>query len=324
MGDTRRILFMTDPHNSDTPPLRRTKSYRDDILAKQEFIIPYAKKCDFTVIGGDVYHQKNPNRISHYLVNRIAEIYREYGQLFIVPGNHDIDNSIDELKYNPLATLAKLPNVSLRLNCSSVVGGINMFWWGLGEFLAKEEMFKCLAQWQAERDKDTGSYVLPTVAVMHSAITTKKYPFDIIPFEKVEPFADFFMLGHLHDFQAVDSRFVAPGALSRGVLKFDSSFNRSVGFVIVTVPITGNTAPITVEPVCVPVREAEEIFDIEKKISEQEVELQLGQFAEIIKDFELEKNPIDKESLIEHIKLMEIDEVVKKYAIELLKEVETL
>jgi len=322
MGDTRRILFMTDPHNSDTPPLRRTKSYREDILAKQEFIIPYAKKCDFTVIGGDVYHQKNPDRISHYLVNRLAEIYREYGQLIIVPGNHDIDNSVEELKYNPLATLAKLSNVCLRLGCSSVVGGINFFWWGLGEFWDKAKMFEELTHWQAERDKDTGSYVLPSIAVMHSLITTKKYPFETIPFKEVEPFADFFMFGHLHNFQAIDPHFVAPGALSRSVLKIDSSVNRSVGFVIVTVPITGNTAPITVEPVRVPVKKPEEAFDVDKKIVEQEMELQLGQFAEIIKDFELEKNPTNKESLIERIKSMDIDDVVKRHAIELIEEVE--
>lgn len=322
MGDTKRILFFTDAHNSDTPPMRRTKSYREDILAKQEFIIPYAKKCDFVVIGGDVYHQKNPDRVSHYLVNRIAEIYREYGQVFIVPGNHDINNAIEELRYNPLATLGKLPNVTLRLNCVSIVGGINFFWWGLGEFLDKTKMFECLTCWQAERDKDTGSYVLPSVAVMHSAITTKKYPFETILFKEVEPFADFFMFGHLHDFQAVDPHFVAPGALGRGVLKLDSSFNRSVGFVIVTVPVAGNDAPITVKPVRVPVRSAEEVFDVEKKLSEQEAELQLGQFAEIIKDFELEKNPTNRETLIERIQLMDIDEVVKKHAIELIEEVE--
>lgn len=322
MGDTRRILFFTDPHNSDTPPLRRTKSYREDILAKQEFIIPYAKKCDFTIIGGDVYHQKNPDRISHYLVNRIAEIYREYGQLFIVPGNHDIDNAVEELKYNPLATLAKLPNINLRLNCESVVGGINFFWWGLGEFYEKKKMFECLTHWQAERDKDTGSYVLPSIAVMHSLITTKKYPYETILFKEVEPFADFFMLGHLHVFQAIDPHFVAPGALSRSVLKIDEGINRSVGFVIVTVPITGNTAPITIEPVRVPMKKSEEAFDVDKKVVEQETELQLGQFAEIIKDFVLEKNPTNKETLIERIKTMDIDEEVKKAAITVIEEVE--
>ena len=44
-----KILYFTDPHNSDTPPLMRTSTYCEDILEKQEQLVEPAKKCDLVI-----------------------------------------------------------------------------------------------------------------------------------------------------------------------------------------------------------------------------------------------------------------------------------
>jgi DNA repair exonuclease SbcCD nuclease subunit len=105
-------VFTTDWHVSDQPPGRRTKSYREEILAKVHFAIDYANRIKaVSLCGGDIYHVKNARNVvanSHALQTRLEEeLHRAYlGTVFGVHGNHDIwADRADSIPTQPLGAL---------------------------------------------------------------------------------------------------------------------------------------------------------------------------------------------------------------------------
>ena len=110
--DVIRAVFTTDWHLTDQPPGRRTKSYREEILAKIRFAIDYANRIKaISLCGGDVYHAKNAKNFaanSHALQTRLEEeLHRAYlGTVFGVHGNHDIwCDRVDSIPTQPLGAL---------------------------------------------------------------------------------------------------------------------------------------------------------------------------------------------------------------------------
>jgi len=307
------ILFFTDPHNSDTPPRMRRDSYREDILKKQEFLIEPAKKADVVIIGGDILHQKKPHKISYYLVNRIMEIYREYGVVWIVPGNHDFDMRPEDIKDNPLGVVGKLPNVSIFHNTwLHDVYGMDVFFKGLGSFEEDKSLMDSLKEWQ----KTQGS--LFTLAVIHDAVTTKKYPFPVIDFADIAPFAELFMFGHLHDWQHIDNRIIAPGALSRGVLKGDN-VDRDVGYAWVTVDTDEHK--VSVKWYKIPMKPALDIFKLEQRQVEVDLEQRVDELLSYLEEFEVGFSASSRESVIAKIEKMDIPKKVKNKAMEIIEQV---
>ena len=178
-----KVLYFTDPHNSDQPPRMRREGYREQILKKQELIIPVAKKVEMTIIGGDIFHQKKVYKISHKLVNQIMEIYREYGMTYIVPGNHDFDMSPAELKDNPLAIIAKLPNVRMLHGVAfKGVYGMDIFFKGLGDFEEEKSLVTMLKEWEADRTERSKNHscLLYNIAVVHDSVAFKPQRFPTI------------------------------------------------------------------------------------------------------------------------------------------------
>lgn len=93
-----KALIIGDQHLADRPPSSRTETYCEDILAKLEWIIDYAntQAVDVILNEGDVFHIKRPDRNSHYLVQRTAEIFgKSNAPVRIVPGNHDLCLTVD-------------------------------------------------------------------------------------------------------------------------------------------------------------------------------------------------------------------------------------
>jgi len=290
----------------------RTSSYREDILAKQQALIEPAKKCDIAVCGGDVYHQKRPEKVSHKLVNQLCEIYREFPELYIVAGNHDYDTQVEEIRYNPIATLAKLPNVYVSV-CSihTLKTGISLCFMGLGSHYTFSEIKMYLADWERTRHN------VFSIAVLHAPVSPKSYIFPTLSTKEIEQFADLFLLGHIHDLQKVSAhgKIVAPGALSRGVLKLDESLNRKVGYV--TIDINLGSSAFNVEFVELDVKKPDEIFRMEKKGDEVKRKAMVNSFVEFAQTFEIPKS-MNKESLIKHIKALDVDKETKQEALRIL------
>ena len=305
------ILFFTDPHNSDTPPRMRRERYREQILYKQEMLIEPAKKADIVIIGGDIFHQKKPHKISYYLVNRLLEIYREYGETYIVPGNHDFDMRPEEISDNPLGVLGKLPNIKLMHGALENVRGMDIFFKGLGDFEGTSALSAELSVWY---DCPSDNY---RVAVIHDSVATKKYPFEIQAFESIEKYADLFFFGHLHTWQELGGKIVAPGALSRGTLEKDS-IDRTVNYAWVSVDTEERRHVIKGYPL--PVKSAEEVFRVEDYAAKKSLEQSVENFIERLKTY---SNPefitLDIDAAIKLIEGFKIDEKVKKKAIDILR-----
>jgi DNA repair exonuclease SbcCD nuclease subunit len=320
------VLFFTDPHNSDTPPRMRREGYRDQILAKQAYIIPFAKQADITIIGGDIFHQKNPHKVSFFLVNKIMEIYREYGTVYIVPGNHDYNMSPLELRYmSPLGVISNLPNVSvLHGVVAKGIHGMDLFFKGLGDFKEEQTLVQMLKEWQVdqtERHKVMSS-ILYNVAVIHDVVSyrpflTKPLPYETIPFENIEMYADLFLLGHIHKPQGETAKMVSPGALSRGSLERDT-VDRAVVFV--TIDIDTDERRHDVHPHRLSVKPAEEVFKIDQKVAEIQIDDKVNKFLEYLQTVHVDLKVSDVQEMIQKIELMDIDERVKQEAVKILEQ----
>ncbi len=92
-----KFLVRNDLHNADRPPLGRTESYMDDLLAKQEesLIIANHTFCDFIVDTGDWFHKFRGVINYNRLLARLLELYRSFGSLpiYAAGGNHDFSYS---------------------------------------------------------------------------------------------------------------------------------------------------------------------------------------------------------------------------------------
>lgn len=315
------ILFFSDPHNSDTPPRSRKEGYRDEILDKQAFLIPHAQKADLTIIGGDIFHQKKTHKISHFLVSCLMEIYREYGVVYIVPGNHDFDMSPGEIKHNPLGILGRLPNVHILHGAyASGIMGMDMYFAGLGgysEEISCVEMLRAWEEQQAEINKNR-SAIPYNVAVIHDAVTKEDYPFPTIPFDDVARYAELFFFGHLHKWQELGGKVVAPGALSRGVLEADS-IDRKVGFALVDVD-TENRKHV-IKGYKVPVKPSTEVFKVEERLAQKALDSTVEEFLEHLSKMDMDLVSVDIGAVIKLIKNMDISEEVRKKAIDILRSV---
>jgi len=298
----------------------RREGYREQILNKQIHIIPHAKAVDLTIIGGDIFHQKKSHKVSHYLVNRIMEIYREYGNLFIVPGNHDFDMNPEELKYNPLGTVAKLPNVRLlHGGIARSIMGMDIFFKGLGDFKEDKTLIDMLKEWQidqTERAKSMTS-ILYNIAVIHDSVSYRKFPFETISLSSIAKYADLFLLGHIHKPQGETAKMVSPGALSRGSLEKDT-VDRAVCFVVIS--IDTDERRHDVKPIRLGVKPAEEVFKIEQKLAEVRIDDKVNKFLEYLQTVHVDLKVTDAHDMIQKIEALDMDERVKKEAIKILEQ----
>jgi len=301
-----KILYFTDPHNSDAPPRMRMPSYTEDILAKQEALIEPAKKCDIVICGGDVFHQKKAERVSHGLVNRVMEIYREFPSLYICVGNHDIDTQM-AWEDRPLGTLTKLPNIQVFHSDVVRMVDVDVAFWGGGEFY----------DWK-EFDGFINNYVKGSepgmIGVFHSSIANAVYDYETRTVTSLEKYNfDYILLGHLHDYQACTDHIVAPGGLSRGVLKYDLSLTRKIYYSIIEL----GKKPKMIE---IPHKSIDEIFRLDEKGAEVDRQAMVNSFVEFVQNMKAPRG-VTREQLIASIKKMDIDEKVQENAIRILEAV---
>lgn len=308
-----RVLFYTDPHHSDTAPMMRQETYRTDILNKEEQILKAAKKCDGVIIGGDIFHQKKADKVSHKLVNLVGEVYREFPQTFIFPGNHDFENNIDEvfgLRKSPLATLSLLPNVKIL---HEDFGKINqcVFIFGVG---GGDDYMNQLETMSSNYFSKEGDHAQFHIGVFHASVANKKFPFDTIKPNRLVRFFNLMCLGHLHTYQEVTNKIVAPGSLSRGVLRLDESYDRKVGYAIIDI-VSGE---VQTKFVPIDVRPPDEVFKVNKREQKRLEETAVGNLLDFIHSLEVPR-VMSATKLMEHIKDMSLEYDIERRALEILR-----
>ena len=106
-----RFMVVNDQHNSDRPPIGRTETYADDIIAKQEECWEIARrtKCDFVVNGGDIFHRFRGPQIADSLKVRLLELYQHAPcPVYALAGNHDLSSAgVASIWDRPFGVLAK-------------------------------------------------------------------------------------------------------------------------------------------------------------------------------------------------------------------------
>ena len=256
-----------------------------------------------------MFHQKKAHRVSYYLVNRIMEIYREFPELYIVPGNHDIDTGMD-WSARPLGTLGKLPNVLLLHERIVHFRGCNFWCYGGGEFFDLGALKAFVEEYKAP-------HIGTNVAVFHAAIAEKEYKFPTMSPKLLDSYFDLFLLGHLHDYQTQLGKLVAPGALSRGVLNIDQSLERKVCYAIIEIvglEIKTMLHSLRVKP-------PDEVFKMEEKKDTIHQQKAIESFVNYIEKLKIPKG-MSKEQLLVFIDKQDVSEPVKREAKRILEGLE--
>lgn len=291
-----RILVANDPHTADRPPLGRTESYCDDVLAKLEEIGLRAKEleCQAVVISGDIFHIKRAPYVSHALIQRLIAIFRAYPCIvLVVPGNHDLAmEGLASIARQPLGVLARAGVITLL--------GIDGGHYQLAA--DKQQMLLIGRPYDIDGDADPDYYGLTddelafvkrwrmgrlraVVMVAHGSIVPPKekrpYPYcpaNLIDFNEI----DLLLSGHLHENMGLHevrgSYFANFGSISR-VSRTADNYKREVVALLVT--LTDDNAFKFAEVPIDSARPAEDIFVEGPDASEPDT-FGAGDFAEHI------------------------------------------
>jgi exonuclease SbcD len=103
------FLFRTDVHVADHSPISWKADYPTEIWSNLEQIGQIAKAHEVNAVldGGDYFHVKPAYKNSHHLVEKTARIHRAYHcPTFSIEGNHDItSNNLESVSKQPLGVL---------------------------------------------------------------------------------------------------------------------------------------------------------------------------------------------------------------------------
>ena len=284
--------------------------YMQTMLRKVESIGRLCEKYDVAcALGtGDIFHLKQPNRVSHNLVQQLIVTFNAFPcPVAVVPGNHDLGpDGMDSLSRQPLGTLFEADAIGLLIR-PEVLGGEDSRVWVI------PRPYNAIAEGVHDEQTDPSYYSLteaekvsitrnpvPVIGLAHGSIVgpgdSRPYPYvnvDKIP--GIDQY-DAFITGHLHECLGVTevgkTIFANPGSIGR-TRRDMASYARTVEVLIVTVDSDG----LKVEEVPLPgVAPALEVFGAREV--EEGVELQddeISKFVEMLG----EGIPAEKMSLAE-------------------------
>lgn len=226
-----RIIEFGDPHISDQPPIGRVPGYREQVLAKlQEIgrICRYKPEGIDTVIAickGDLFHQKRPSFVSHYLVGQLQQIFWNLGvDVYLLPGNHDMGpGGLEGLPRQPLSVLDGGP-------IHVVAPGIT----DVPQVITNEDLAIFWRPYSIERDADPTYYHLDTtelaiaekaphtMLVAHGSIIPPgdERPYPTVKLDEIDLTGiEVLSCGHLHEDVGVtlydDTWFINTGCIGR-------------------------------------------------------------------------------------------------------------
>ena len=299
-----KFLVMNDPHNSDRPPIGRTESYTDDIIAKQEecWEIAERTKCDWIVVAGDIFHRFRGPQIADSLKVRLIELYQQAPcPVYVVAGNHDLSMegtaSVRKMPFGVLAAAKSFTWLSeatvVARDAFSADGSVLLIprnWEKHIDKIANVFKFKESELELKERYSD-----IPTIMVAHASILppgkSAIYPHhnaDKLPLEGV----DLLICGHIHEDLGIHQLpsgcwYVNVGGMAR-VDRSKHNLERTPE--VLTVTLEGGEFEFERDPLT-SARPAEEAFFEKEMVTEREA----GDFAASLDAaLELEETPIDE------------------------------
>lgn len=325
-----KILLVGDIHVSDKAPSSATETYTDDIIDMLRWLADYGAehKVDAVVWAGDIFHHKQPSRTSHATVLKMIEVvqyYLEKGlELRIVIGNHDISNDVlDSVnEKQPLGVLLRAGAQELN-GWHPTLPVFGVPW--QQRWLDPETPWEAFKEWR-EGIPDHAS-MQPgekALAVTHAPIYPPKEAesvlFELVPTQgehglgEAMAHAGYLYYGHIHEdhgiFEVEGVTYCNPGALSRGSLH-EYNLEREIKAALWTED--------GFEIIPVPHKPASEVFKLVEAEEKKTERLSLDNFLSEVGGSTLDIS--STESVVAHIKKMDVDSAVKERAIEVLEEV---
>lgn len=258
-----KYMVVGDVHQNATGPGARKDSWPDEINEKLAFISNLArdKKCDAILQLGDMWHNPRPSRTPHWLIQSTHDAMMVGGlSWYIVSGNHDQHHTGHaSMSEQPLGVLGRMRGIHLLYKTNTDLPDV----FSIPYLDDLQELPEWIEQYNSYMDSQPG--------IKHGIIITHMSLFP----EKDAPIYDYVsdedlvemikhpttvMHGHLHFKQGVrtygDVEIINYGAISRGSLHKET-LNRKPEVYIYDTETRKHTA------YKVPVRPAEEVFDLD-------------------------------------------------------------
>jgi DNA repair exonuclease SbcCD nuclease subunit len=316
-------LFMTigDVHLRDTNPSMYKGSYIDDLFSLLEECVKLAReyKCSAVIQAGDLVDIKNPSRTSHATVQRTIETLKSFPcPVFVVPGNHDIQNdrlaSIYETQ--PLGVIYRSGAAIDLRGWAEDYPIYGVPWQQSWEDEVVEE---ALADFQ-EPYKGAVRNPSKCLVVTHAPL----FPPGLEP-----PYEYYYAsswasamgnkgsvyYGHIHEshgiYEVDGVTFANHGALSRGSLD-EQNLTREIAVTL------WDSKTGKFERLPVPHKPASEVFKVEQKKEIKDLQQKLDQFLLSVNQSTIEITSV--EAVIKHINSMDLDKKIIKAIEELLQE----
>lgn len=322
-----KILVVGDVHAADSHPDKRTDTYREDILNKLREITEIARDEAVTEVlfVGDIFHEKEPRKVSHRLIIDLSEIFNSFPTgipVYCVVGNHDITTGrLQSLEKQPLQVLAHSAGLKLLLWNKVSFGNVTLHPIPGVPGITVED-------YHITRNDDTHyniivshQSVVPDISKERSILQSKSFIHDSQKIADTTE-ADMIFYGHQHRQDKIYTRksktgtkvFTNLGAICRLTIG-QEDMNRKPS--VFTVDFSDDSPKFKVIPLK-NVRPIEEAYNLEvhkeKKAHKQDIEDAISR----LKHTNLEKFSI--ESVMKDIEIRDdIDEPVRETVLDLLE-----
>lgn len=283
-----------DQHLSDVSPESRTDDYSEAIFEKIHFILSYCEEKEIKNVFflGDMFHRKNPNLNSHYLVQRTIQLFNAFKDslnIFTLVGNHDFTTNIAGLDRQPIYTVIQsgaaravgLPPKPIVFECEGFKVEVN----GLPYSDSEDGPEKTPSAYNLEY-KHKNSF---KIALFHSTLLPdgKSFFGSWVNFGDVAHYldADFIGCGHYHPGydppvqKAHGKTWCNPGAISRGTAE-DHNLTRKLKFCA----FSYDGKKLVTRMVDIPHKEGKEVFNVDSLKRKKAAQKKHSDFVESLQD----------------------------------------
>jgi len=272
---TARVSFVirTDAHVCDKAPESRVDDYLETCLDKLTQIRDLASARQATAVldNGDFFHNKTASRNSHLMLRRVIDLHQSYPcPVYENPGNHDFPyGNVDYIHQQPLGVLFAADVFKRMTDHTFEAEGDD------GQTLKVRVVgfpYKVVFEvfeWDLERgDEDilivcAHTFASPEGGQFFGKEKVQSYQ------ELAECSPDVFIFGHWHQDQGIQEvrgkHFFNLGSMTRGSLTEDNLKRiPRIGWLEITKDAEGSVS-IQTEAVALEVKEASEVFDLERR-----------------------------------------------------------